>query len=375
MFPEVLYIQAIAIFSIRSIFFFIGLIKEYKKKFRVVIKDEILSVSIVIPARNEEKNIFGCIESIMANKYPAEKFEVIVVNDRSTDNTGTILKTLQSKYSNLLVHTITEDTVHRNLKGKPGALQVGIETAKGEIIMMTDADCTVSENWIDSVARCFFDENVGLTAAVTHIIPGNLFEIAQAVYWVYMHTMACAGIGLNQPLGCFGNNLSVRRSDYDMLGGFENIKFSMTEDLALQQAIFNNKRKIRYLISSDSSVVTLPCSTFKEYLKQQHRWALGGLDLGWRAAIFVISSIALWIGLITSLVFCDIVWFLSILSTRFILDFILIFSSLIRLKKITLWMWIIPSTFFFILLELIVPFLLLDKETVWKGQVFKKEKN
>ncbi|TAL68947.1 MAG: glycosyltransferase [Bacteroidetes bacterium] len=374
MFPEILYIQAIIIYSFRSIIFFIGLITEYKKRIIKTKSDKILSVSIVVPARNEEDNIESCIESIMSNNYPKDNFEVIVVNDRSTDKTGEILVNLQSIYSNLIVLKITDNTKHKNLRGKPGALQVGIESAKGEIIMMTDADCIVNENWIESVSKPFLDENVGLTAAVTNIKPSNGFEIAQAVYWVYMHTMACAGIGINQPLGCFGNNLSVRKSDFVQLGGFENIKFSMTEDLALQQAVFNNNRKIRYLISDDSSVETLPCKTFKEYLKQQHRWALGGLDLGWRAAIFVISSIALWIGLITSLIFCELAWFFAILFTRFVFDFILIFSSLKRLNKLKLSIWIIPSAVVFILMELFVPFLLLDRETVWKGQVFKKEK-
>ena len=333
-------------------------------------------ISIIIPAYNEEKSIKDTLERVFAVcKSSFKEFEVVVVNDRSTDNTGIILESLQSLYSNLLVHTITETTKHRNLKGKPGALQTGIEASKGDIVMMTDADCIVSENWIESITKCFFDKNVGLTAAVTNIISNNIFEIAQEVEWVYMHTMACAGIGLNQPLGCFGNNLSVRRSDFMNIGGFENIKFSVTEDLALQQAIFKNKRKVRYLISNESSVETLPCRTFNEYLKQHHRWALGGLDLGWRAAIFIISSMALWIGLITSIIFLDYDWFFALLFTRFILDFIIIFSSLIRLKKIKLWKWIIPSALFFILMELIAPILIFSRETVWKGQVFKKEKS
>ncbi len=375
MFPELLYIQAIIIFSLRSVIFFIGLILEHRRNNPDLSNDEKLFVSVVVPARNEENNIRVCIESIMTNNYPKDKFEVIVVNDRSTDKTVNVLETLQSRFSNLKVHTISDTTKHMNLKGKPGALQTGIEAAKGDIIMMTDADCIVGENWIESVSKCFNDKKVGLTAAVTNIISNNIFEIAQEVEWVYMHSMACAGIGIYQPLGCFGNNLSVRRSDFMDIGGFENIKFSVTEDLALQQAIFNNKREVRYLISNESSVETLPCRTFKEYLKQHHRWALGGLDLGWRGAIFVISSIALWIGLTTSIIFLEFDWFFVVLFSRFILDFIIIFSSLIRLKKIKLWIWIIPSAMFFILMELIVPFLLLDRETVWKGQVFKKEKS
>ncbi len=308
----------------------------------------------------------------MANNYPTDKFEVIVINDRSTDRTGEVLEFLQNVYSNLKVVTLTDKLTHKNLRGKPGALQAGIYASNGDIILMTDADCTVNENWIKSVSKTFLDEGVGLTAATTNIKSNNAFEIAQAVYWVYMHTMACAGIGLNQPLGCFGNNLSIRKTDFIQLGGFENIDFSMTEDLALQQAVFRNKRKIRYLISDDSCIETLPCRTFGEYLKQQHRWALGGIDLGWRAAIFIISSVALWFGLITSLIFCDLYWFLTILLTRFLFDFLLIFSSLMRLKKLKLCLWIIPSAFMFIIMELFVPFLLLDREIVWKDQVFKK---
>ncbi|MBI5324132.1 MAG: glycosyltransferase family 2 protein, partial [Ignavibacteriae bacterium] len=190
MFPEILYIQAIIIFSIRSIIFLIGLIIEHKKNNNPKISKK-LSVSVIVPARNEENNIRKCIESIMKNNYPEKYYEVIVVNDRSSDNTGSILENLQLQYKNLLVVDITETTINKNLRGKPGALQKGIETAKGEIILMTDADCIVSKNWIESVTNSFNDEDVGLTAGVTNIISKNIFEIAQEVEWVYMHTMAC----------------------------------------------------------------------------------------------------------------------------------------------------------------------------------------
>ncbi len=371
MIEQILVIQGLIIFSLRSIIFLIGLFNERRRKSPEWSSDIRQFVSVIVPARNEENNISDCIKSIMSNSYPKNQFELIVVNDRSTDNTGMVLEDLHVMYTNLIIIKITEETADKNLKGKPGALQAGIRAAKGDIILMTDADCIVNEKWIEQVVKSFNDHEVGLTAAVTNINGKNFFETVQGVEWTYMHTMACAGIGLNQPLGCFGNNLSVRKSVFDELGGYEKIKFSVTEDLALQQAVFNYGKKVRYMVSEETSIDTLPCKTFKAYMKQRHRWSLGGLKLGWRAALFVVSSLALWTGIISSVLFCNISWLIALLAIRIFWDSLLIIISLKSLRRMKSVKWIVPSVFFFMLMELVVPFLIFDKETTWKDQVFR----
>jgi cellulose synthase/poly-beta-1,6-N-acetylglucosamine synthase-like glycosyltransferase len=371
---DIIIIISITILISRTIIFSLGSYIERNKKIDFFGDNEYPKVSVVVPARNEEENIESCINSISINNYPIENFEIVAVNDRSTDKTGEILTELSKKIENLKVVNIDEAHLHINLKGKPGALQSGIDEANGEIILMTDADCKVGPNWIKKISSCYKNKKIGFVASFTNIEGKGFFNRIQAIEWIYMHTLACAGIGLGQPLGCFGNNISVRKSDFDEIGGFEKIRFSVTEDLALITEFHKQGKGIIYLVDEDADIDTLPCRTLGEYLHQHHRWAVGGMELGWKAFTFVLSSISLWIGLIISIVTGT--YFLASLFPviRIIGDYIVVLPSIIRLKKHELIPWIIPSVIFFITLEIFVPFLLFKKTIKWKDQSFRRVK-
>lgn len=367
---ELFLILSTIIYGIRTIFFVIGFIREKKICRQQKSKDYIPYVSIVIPAKDEEKNIEECILSVSRNRYPQNKFEIIVVNDRSQDRTGEILHNLQKTIPNLNVVTLENDDQKEGMKGKAGALQIGIENSKGEIILMTDADCIVTPEWISTMVQCYKDPNVGFVSSFTNVIGNRLFDHIQSIEWIYMHTMAFGGIGNSQPLGCYGNNISVRRNAFDYVGGYRKIPFSVTEDLALQQAIHKTKYKIHYLIHPKALVNTKPCNTFAEYILQHHRWARGGIKLGWRAAFFVLSSFAIWAGLIYFLLNQNFLYVLILLLIRIVGDSVITIPSLIILKKQKYFVYLI-FVVFFLLMELIVPFLLLNKKVRWKGQIFR----
>lgn len=373
---SLLLILPIVIYSLRVIVFSIGASRARKMSFPEPNDNYQPFVSIVIPSRNEESNISRCIKSFEKSTYPKDKFEIIVVNDRSEDATGKILSELSKKVSNLKVNnlrvvTITEEPVDKNLQGKPGAIQAGIDAAKGELILMTDADCTVSDDWIETHVNGFADPDVGMIASFTLVEDKTIFHRLQAIEWIFMETMASGGIGLHQPLGCFGNNVAVRKKDFDDLGGYRKIDFSVTEDLALMSAVFKTGRKVKFFCNPASTVTTLPCQTLKEYILQHQRWAIGGQALGWRATIFVLASIAIWAGIATSVATSNWLFLAVILGVRLFGDFIVLTPSLRVLKKSRLIKWIFPSVLFFMLIELIVPFLILNRNVKWKGQVFR----
>jgi cellulose synthase/poly-beta-1,6-N-acetylglucosamine synthase-like glycosyltransferase len=367
-----LIIVSITIFALRTLIFYIGVSKS--RKDTSIKTNELYEpfVSIIIPSRNEENNIKKCIDYFSRSDYKINKFEIIAVDDRSTDRTSEILSALQLKYENLKIVSVTEKTKNSNLKGKPGALSEGIKVSKGELILMTDADCEVNPKWISSIVKQFSDRELSLLPSFTLIKVNSIFDKLQAVEWIYMSTMASGGVGIKQPLGCFGNNLSIRKSVYDKLGGYENIQFSVTEDLALEQAVFKIGNKVKFVCDYDTTVTTMPCTTFSEYVSQHRRWALGGFELGWRAVIFVASSAAIWIGLIAGLISGNILWVSAILFTRISGDFILIQQSINILKQDHLSQWIIPSVFYQMLMELIIPPSMLNKKIQWKGQTFGK---
>lgn len=365
----IIYIS-ILIFALRNVVFIIGSFIERRNNKEYGKRDFVQSVSIIVPARNEQDNIESCIRSISANNYPQDKFEIIAVNDRSDDETLNILHRLALEIPNLRIITIENYKSKQHLKGKPNAIHNGIEQSRYDIIMLTDGDCVVGTNWIRSIIKHFEKKEVGLLSSFTNISGRRIFDKIQAVEWMYMHTMASAGIGLHQPLGCYGNNMSFRKKDYYDVGGYASIKFSVTEDLALQQAIFAKGSKLVYLTDSDAVIDTKPCNNLKEYFKQHHRWAVGGLKLGWRAAVYVIASTSLWAGIIASLITGSYLLTAGVILCRVILDYLLILPSITILKKYNLHLWVFVSVVFFIVAEPIIPCLILNKKIEWKGQVF-----
>ncbi len=364
----VIYITALLLYGVRTILFVVGAMRE-----RLYVIDERIDsrpfISVIVPARNEEQNIEQCIRSIMESTYPPECFEVIVVNDQSDDATVEIVERLQQQYRSLrLVHTADYATSAPSLRGKPRALHIGIQQAGGELLMMTDADCTVESAWLTTAAKVLSDNRVGMMPSFTVINQPNIFARVQGLMWVFNHTMASAGVGIRQPLGCFGNNITLRKSVYDEIGGYENIPFSVTEDLALLQAVARTAWRIRYVCDRRLKVTTQPCQTFIEFLRQQHRWATGGKALGWRATIFVLSSTALWLGIATAAWQGEWIVTAGFVFFRWICDMLVYYPSLRELRMTYLQRWSVIATPFFLLLELISPFFLLKTSVVWKGR-------
>jgi len=370
MFIDIIFLIAFCIFFLRVLVSYIGAIKERNKNVFQNFSGEPFKLSVVVPARNEENTIKDCIESISKSNYPNDKFEIIAVNDRSTDRTLEILTDLKSTINNLSIINIDDSIKKKNLSGKPGALQAGIESAEGEIIIMTDADCVVNPDWLLTLSKTFEDKKIGMSAGYTAIKSKTMFDKIQSVEWTYLHTLATSGVGFDIPLSCYGNNLAVRKNDFDSIGGYHSVSFSVTEDLALMHAIHRSGKKIRYLTMPEATITTIPCPSFKEYLKQKHRWTIGAMDLGWIAVLFVLTSFSMWFGIVLSIFTCQPLWLLSFFILRIAGDSLITIPSAIILKKKEIIPWVVPSIFFFMFMELLAPFFLLKRDVKWKGQTF-----
>ncbi|MEZ4723651.1 MAG: glycosyltransferase [Candidatus Kapaibacterium sp.] len=366
---EVLFIVSFSFYFARALFFVIGS-KKGRIKFKEIIIDNYPFVSIIVPARNEEHNIIMCLESIVDSDYPRSKYEIIVVNDRSDDSTLELAEKFAQSHSNIRVLNISDDS-QKVVAGKPGALDFGIKNSKGDYILLTDADCKVNRKWISSIVKTFIEKDSDLVAAFTLVKHNNFFDKFQAIEWILMHTMASGGMGLNFPLGCFGNNMAFKKSVYTQLGGYGGIEFSVTEDLALLQSVHKNGGKINYVCHRDSTVKTLPLDKFSDYLKQRKRWAIGGKKLGWKATLFVLASLLIWISAIVSLIEGHYYLSVIIMLLKIITDAILVLPTIFTVKEKGLLPYLLPSNFLFIIVELILPFLIINKKVEWKGQVFK----
>ncbi|MCS6808435.1 MAG: glycosyltransferase, partial [Candidatus Kapabacteria bacterium] len=193
--PYVVLVALIA-YSVRTVIFIIGAARERQRRipYTVPMPTPIPFISVVIPARNEEHTIAHCVHSLLASNYPQECFEIVVVNDRSTDRTGEVLQLLQRDIPNLVIHNTVDDNTNVNLQGKPRALHQGIMHSRGEYILMTDADCIVPPTWIPAIVQTFQNAHIGLIAAYTVPKGKRLFDYLQMHEWLLNNTMASAGV-------------------------------------------------------------------------------------------------------------------------------------------------------------------------------------
>jgi cellulose synthase/poly-beta-1,6-N-acetylglucosamine synthase-like glycosyltransferase len=343
---------------------FIGVLINSRKMKSVTI--DLPKVSVIVAAKDEELNIGGCIESMLKLDYPNDKLEIILVNDRSTDRTGEIMQTHASRYPFLKYVEIKD--IEGKLKGKTNALANAIAKAVGEIILTTDADIKVKPGWVRGMIG-YYEQDSGVVSSFSAIIPKGLFSGLQSIDWLYLLGIAAGGDGIGQPISCVGNNMSYRRKAYDEVGGYENIKFSVTEDFMLLQTI-NKRTKWKTKFPVDNSIMneTYPCGDIKELYRQKKRWAKGGLDshsagmivgaMAWFAGAAIFAGWA--IGLKAYIIF---------FIAKFVMDAVYIFPIVKEFKMWKAYLFLPIFELYFAVYVFFMPFILLiDRKVVWKSQ-------
>jgi cellulose synthase/poly-beta-1,6-N-acetylglucosamine synthase-like glycosyltransferase len=236
-------------------------------------------VSVIVAARNEEKNIGQLLDHLVQQNY--DGYEIIIVNDRSTDKSASIIQQYQSKFP--VLRSINVDSVPSDMPAKKNALSLGIAASKGEIFCFTDADCSPPSGWVSSLVSAF-DEKTGLVAGYSpYTAPPSEGHVPSAAsglllqfieYEEFKGAIWSAGaIGMQKGWLCTGRSLAYRRCVYDEVGGFEKIKQSISgdDDLFLQLVRRQTSWKIRYVTDQASFVPTVSPSTFDEFVQQRIR--------------------------------------------------------------------------------------------------------
>jgi cellulose synthase/poly-beta-1,6-N-acetylglucosamine synthase-like glycosyltransferase len=260
-------------------------------------------VSVIIAARNEEKNIARCLEHLVRQTYSQELFEIIVVNDRSDDATTDIVSEFAAKYKRIRCVGITEKS--QNISGKKNALSKGIADSKGDILLFTDADCVVKESWIENMVG-YFSEDVGAVIGFSAIESKTLFERWQEYDFLSLMAAACGITNIGFPLAASGQNLAYRRKAFDAAGGFEKVKERISGDDTLMIQLIRKHTAYRIVFASDPGTFnsTQPMDSLTELIHQRSRWASNGtimLQLNPLFFIYLVSVYALHIQLFAGL--------------------------------------------------------------------------
>ena len=325
-------------------------------------------VSVVIAARNEEAALADCLQALTIQSYPEALYEVIIVNDSSTDRTQDICDQFHRQHSSF--QSISA-AVLPSYPGKTGALIQGIEQSKGEIILITDADCTVPPTWIESTVLRYAP-TVGIVGGMTIQKAERPFGGMQSLDWAYLLGIASSSAALGTPLSTIGNNLSFRRIAYDSVGGYRALPFSITEDYSLFQAVINTGRW-EYLYPLDPAVLvsSRPCARWIDLIRQKHRWAKGGLKM--RPVGYLVMAVGFaYHASLAALLFTGSFLLASILlACKFIADYFFLHRILSSLQQRQELRWFIWFELYFLLYVVVLPFIVfLGGKVLWKERSY-----
>ncbi|MCY7423168.1 MAG: glycosyltransferase [Chitinophagaceae bacterium] len=260
------------------------LIETYRRWFKNIVPFKAVSkapactrFTVLIPARNEEENIKLYLPSVLQQAYPQNLFEVIVIDDHSTDATAGVVSEMQSQYSNLKLLRLKDllpDVALNSYKKK--AIEIAIKHAAGDWIVTTDADCLVNANWLQCFADFIGERNpVFVAAPVAFFNTRSFLSIFQSLDFMSLQGITAASVNQGFHSMCNGANLAYKKVVFNQVNGFTGIdKIASGDDMLLMHKIYEkNPAGVKFLLSKDAIVRTLSMPDWKSFFNQRIRWA------------------------------------------------------------------------------------------------------
>lgn len=344
-------------------------------------KKNTTSVSVIIAARNEEKNIGLCIESILKQTYPAHLFEIIIVDDHSIDSTAAIVNSY--KQQNVTLIRLADPEQSKNLNSyKKKAIETAIGFAKGSLIVTTDADCIVQQGWLRTIA-CYYEDtgSVFMAAPVVYTDPASsdsafkkLFKIFQSLDFMTLQGITGASVYKKVHNMCNGANLAYEKSAFYEVNGFQGIdNIASGDDMLLMHKIEKKyPAKIGYIKSANVVVQTKPSENLNEFINQRIRWASKAdryPDIKITAVLFLVYFLNAWIFFMAVYSFYYLKAFyllLALFAVKTIAELLFLFPVAKFFGKQKLLWWFIPSQPFHVIYTLVAGWLGKFGSYTWK---------
>jgi len=247
-------------------------------------------VSILVPARNEQNRVLeSCIRSILAQDYG--NFEVIAVNDRSTDQTGAILQRLAESDERLRV--IEGEELPAGWLGKPYAMQQAMNYARGEWILATDADMIFETSALRTAMDRTLENNGDALSLIPRFETGSFWERVIIPTWEWVFLMFAVFYRVNDPksdrAAGIGGFFLMRRTVLDRVGGYEALKDEVMEDVRLAERI--KRSGARFLIERAPELIrTRMYATFREAWECSTKNWFSGVNFSFAFAMWCVVS-------------------------------------------------------------------------------------
>jgi glycosyltransferase involved in cell wall biosynthesis len=332
-----------------------------------------VSISVIIPVRNEAENIGLLLNDL--DKQTFTRFEVLVMDDNSTDKTATIVRQF-SQTSAASIHLVPLPNTPTT-SPKKRAIETAIANAKGNLIVTTDGDCRVGPGWLEAIAACYASTNARLISApVTFTAESAITDHLQTVEFASLIGSGASAIEAGYPSLCNGANLAYEKEAFWAVDGFDGVRHiaSGDDEFLMHKIAARFPGSVRFLKDSRAVVRTKPHDNWQAFFRQRKRWASKWKHYQSKTplvlALYVFScNLSL---IVSGVLFVagsmDAYSFLSLLSAKCLPEWLFLGSVLGFLKKRR-------SIFFIPLTQIIYPFYVCffglaaqKPEYEWKGR-------
>ena len=344
-----------------SIFWVVlGFIKIKKEgNIKQIIKLE-NKVSVIIPVRNEENSIIQCLDSLQNQNFNVENFEILVINDHSTDKTEEFVNSfINSSDLNIFYYSLTTNI------SKKEALKLGIEKSVYDIIATTDGDCVLPNNWLSIISNTITENAEMLLGPIIFKKQSGLLSGFQTLDMFALQGLGFGALGFQKPILNNAANLSYLKNAFIDVDGFDKFKTPSGDDVFLLEKFELKDKCIKGLLSTNFIVETEPENTFRGFFNQRLRWSSKSRYYSNRFLIFfslliLFENLSLiFIYFAISLFDKYIYYLIILLFLKWLIDFILLFLVADFFKQRR-------SLFYFIPVQILYPIYIV---IIWLGSM------
>ncbi len=330
-----------------------------------------VKVSILIAMRNEEDNIENLIKHIAKQDYSQNSYDVILVDDHSTDNTREVTEKLLTMYPELNINLISATG-----EGKKAAISDGVAFSDSELIVTTDSDCIMGHNWLSTIVEHYL--STGSYLMLGPVVYNKEKSFLQKLFSVEFASLVASGagsMGAGLPLMGNGANLIFRREVYNKCKP-EISKFASGDDVFLLHEVAKRfgAKSISFIKNEAAIVSTKAPVSFRAFLKQRIRW--GSKAKGYRMLWPVIVSLSIFLfNLVLCIIFVSGLYyswllpvFLLLIITKYVVDIPLVFNYLTFSKRSGLKPLLLILEFIYPFYIVLTAVLALFMKFEWKGR-------
>jgi len=232
-------------------------------------------VSVIIPVRNEAEHIQDCLNAVIAQNYPKHLYEIIVIDDYSTDETYALAREIQRDNLTILNLAKYFGDAAEKVPNKKKAITIGVKNAKGSLIVTTDGDCTMDESWLKTMVSSYIRDGYKFITGPVLLKPAKgLLGLFQQIDVINMLGITGGTIANNYPTMCNGANLLYEKKAFLEVDGYKgNTDIPTGDDIFLMQKIeMAFPDSIGFVKNMDACVYSKPESRFVDFVAQRVRW-------------------------------------------------------------------------------------------------------